>query len=291
MAKVLPAPIDHFLLQADLTVMVPGPLDRGLAEDWRLSRRWNPRVRRWCTASPRLRSGGHSTPGGPRASCTHFSQAFQNPCAASFDVPDRRRRAQARTVAGRRGRILRPLRGSRAARSGGGPPAASSWNFACSRRPSRCRRRRSTKCSPRCGPRDSHLPPRTPPAPSSTWAAARGCLHPGAVAHTGHCPADRQDTLAPSSRCCARSRAAPRSMPTRPGRAMTQLQHAAHQQESVVIGYVDAAGIATQRVVAPINVRGGQLIAFDPASGRVREFAVHRVTRCLGRHPDNGRPT
>ncbi|MGH7291844.1 MAG: helicase-associated domain-containing protein, partial [Myxococcota bacterium] len=32
MAKVLPAPIDHFLLQADLTVVVPGPLDRALAE-------------------------------------------------------------------------------------------------------------------------------------------------------------------------------------------------------------------------------------------------------------------
>ena len=32
MAKVLPKPIDHFLLQADLTVVVPGPLERDLAE-------------------------------------------------------------------------------------------------------------------------------------------------------------------------------------------------------------------------------------------------------------------
>ena len=32
MAKVLPAPIDHFLVQADLTVVVPGPLQRDLAE-------------------------------------------------------------------------------------------------------------------------------------------------------------------------------------------------------------------------------------------------------------------
>jgi hypothetical protein len=32
MAKVLPAPLDHFLLQADLTVVVPGPLIRELAE-------------------------------------------------------------------------------------------------------------------------------------------------------------------------------------------------------------------------------------------------------------------
>ena len=32
MDKVLPRPIDHFLLQADLTVVVPGPLERELAE-------------------------------------------------------------------------------------------------------------------------------------------------------------------------------------------------------------------------------------------------------------------
>ena len=32
MDKVLPKPIDHFLLQADLTVVVPGPLERDLAE-------------------------------------------------------------------------------------------------------------------------------------------------------------------------------------------------------------------------------------------------------------------
>jgi predicted DNA-binding transcriptional regulator YafY len=63
-----------------------------------------------------------------------------------------------------------------------------------------------------------------------------------------------------------------------PGVAITQLQEAAQRQTSVVIGYVDPAGVATQRVVAPVNIRGGQLTAYDPASGRVREFAIHRVT-------------
>ncbi len=32
MAKALPKPLDHFLLQADLTVIVPGPLEQDLAE-------------------------------------------------------------------------------------------------------------------------------------------------------------------------------------------------------------------------------------------------------------------
>jgi hypothetical protein len=70
-----------------------------------------------------------------------------------------------------------------------------------------------------------------------------------------------------------------------PAEAMAQLQSAAHRQTSVVIGYVDAAGVATQRVVAPINVRGGQLSAYDPASGRVREFAIHRVTSVVSADP------
>ncbi|REO44800.1 DNA-binding protein, partial [Mycobacterium tuberculosis] len=33
MARALPKPIDHFLVQADLTVVVPGPLQRELADD------------------------------------------------------------------------------------------------------------------------------------------------------------------------------------------------------------------------------------------------------------------
>jgi hypothetical protein len=60
--------------------------------------------------------------------------------------------------------------------------------------------------------------------------------------------------------------------------AVLLLQQAVRDQASVVMGYVDPAGVATQRVVAPVSVRGGQLVAFDPASGRMRDFAVHRVT-------------
>ncbi|WP_038863112.1 helicase-associated domain-containing protein, partial [Mycobacterium avium] len=33
MARALPKPVDHFLVQADLTVVVPGPLQRDLAEE------------------------------------------------------------------------------------------------------------------------------------------------------------------------------------------------------------------------------------------------------------------
>ena len=63
-----------------------------------------------------------------------------------------------------------------------------------------------------------------------------------------------------------------------PAVAMSLLQRAARQDETVLINYVDAAGVATQRVVSPITVAGGQLVAFDSASSRAREFAIHRIT-------------
>ena len=63
--------------------------------------------------------------------------------------------------------------------------------------------------------------------------------------------------------------------------AMALLQQAAVHGKQVLIGYVDAAGIATQRVVTPIYVHGGHLMAFDPAQNRTREFAVHRVTSVM----------
>ena len=63
-----------------------------------------------------------------------------------------------------------------------------------------------------------------------------------------------------------------------PAVAMALLQQAAVHGKDVLMGYVDAAGVATQRVVTPISVHGGHLMAFDPSQGRMREFAVHRVT-------------
>ncbi len=66
-----------------------------------------------------------------------------------------------------------------------------------------------------------------------------------------------------------------------PAVAIALLQQAAVLGQDVLIGYVDAAGVATQRVVRPLAVRGGQLTAWDSAQGRPREFAVHRVTSVM----------
>lgn len=45
---------------------------------------------------------------------------------------------------------------------------------------------------------------------------------------------------------------------------MQLLQQAVRDQTAVVMGYVDPAGVATQRVVSPISVPGDQLVAFGP---------------------------
>ena len=69
-----------------------------------------------------------------------------------------------------------------------------------------------------------------------------------------------------------------------PAVAMSLLQHAAREQDTLLIGYLDPAGVATQRMVSPITVKGGQLVAFDSASGRLRDFAIHRITSVVSAH-------
>ncbi|GAA5066029.1 helicase-associated domain-containing protein [Nocardia callitridis] len=55
------------------------------------------------------------------------------------------------------------------------------------------------------------------------------------------------------------------------------LQLAARVRRSVNIGYVDDKGVAMQRVVEPVQVGNGQLDALDPVTGTVRHFTLHRI--------------
>ncbi|BEK92893.1 hypothetical protein NSK11_contig00005-0108 [Nocardia seriolae] len=85
-------------------------------------------------------------------------------------------------------------------------------------------------------------------------------------------------------------RASERAANARPGQAirtdgsrtstaatLNLLQLAARTRRPVHIGYVDAQGVATQRVVEPLKVGGGQLDALDPVTGAVRHFTLHRI--------------
>ena len=63
-----------------------------------------------------------------------------------------------------------------------------------------------------------------------------------------------------------------------PAELLAALREAADAKQTVVIGYVDNAGVTVDRVVDPVHVHAGQLTAFDHRADDVRLFAVHRIT-------------
>ncbi len=288
MSKVLPAPIDHFMLQADLTVVVPGPLDRALAEQlsavatvesagaamvYRISEQSIRRALDTGLTASELHTlfTRHSRTPVPQGLTYLIDDVARRHgqlrvgMAASFvrcedptlltqaiGAPALEKldvRALAPTVAVSMSPINEVLA---ALRTAGFAPAAEDSSGAIVDIRSRGAR------VPTPGRRRGYRPPQGPT--SQTLGAIVAVMRK--VAATPN-DGSRLD----------------------PAEAMAQLHGAAHRQESVVIGYVDPAGVATQRVVAPINVRGGQLTAYDPAAGRVRDFAIHRVTSVVSADP------
>jgi len=65
---------------------------------------------------------------------------------------------------------------------------------------------------------------------------------------------------------------------TTPTSALATLRDAVEARASVWIGYVDNHGSTVERVVDPVKVEGGWLTAYDHRSEEVRSFAVHRIT-------------
>lgn len=66
--------------------------------------------------------------------------------------------------------------------------------------------------------------------------------------------------------------------PATPMGSLAALREAVETRATVLIGYVDNHGTATERVVDPLSVEGGQLTAHDHRSDDVRTFAVHRIS-------------
>jgi predicted DNA-binding transcriptional regulator YafY len=56
------------------------------------------------------------------------------------------------------------------------------------------------------------------------------------------------------------------------------LQRAVQEGRSIWLGYVNAQGSASQRVVEPISVGGGFLQGYDHQNDENRTFALHRIT-------------
>ncbi|MGY2701732.1 helicase-associated domain-containing protein [Nocardioides sp. HB32] len=63
-----------------------------------------------------------------------------------------------------------------------------------------------------------------------------------------------------------------------PSGSMAALREAVESRSTVLIGYVDNHGTTSERLVDPLRVEGGSLTAHDHRSDDVRTFAVHRIT-------------
>jgi hypothetical protein len=108
---------------------------------------------------------------------------------------------------------------------------------------------------------------RTPrPAPSAGLSEARQAARTVAVVaaiRAGDRAAAQRPSQAP-----ARS----------PADVMSALRGAAEDSAEVWISYLDNHGTAVERVVRPVTVGGGQLSAYDERTDEVRSFAIHRIS-------------
>jgi hypothetical protein len=282
MARALPTPIDYFLVQADLTVVVPGPLERDLAEElatvaivesagtamvYRVSEQSIRHALDVGKTADELHTlfGRHSkTPvpqgltyliddvarrhGQLRLGMAASFVRCEDPTlltAAAAAAEHLGLRVLAPTVAISQAPINEVL--SALQDAGFAPAAEDSTGLVVD-----IRARGARVAAPQ---RRRPLRPVSRPN-SETLSAVVAVLRKVTTAPFAHVRID-------------------------PAVAMSLLQRAAREQETVLISYVDAAGVATQRVVAPIAVTGGQLMAFDSASSRAREFAIHRITSVM----------
>ncbi|OKJ11904.1 helicase-associated domain-containing protein [Kitasatospora sp. CB01950] len=124
-------------------------------------------------------------------------------------------------------------------------------------------------------PDSRRTPPRTAPVPvpdgparpdDALLTAAVRAIRAGDRAAT----APRKDAVAgPASAAVPRTAAAD---------TLASLQTAVLLGERMWIGYINAEGLASQRVIDPVKVEGGFVTAYDHLSDEVRTFALHRIT-------------
>ncbi|MEU3122460.1 helicase C-terminal domain-containing protein [Streptomyces albidoflavus] len=307
LAPLLPEPLDHVLLQADLTAVAPGPLVRPLAEALGV------------LADVESKGGAtvyRFTPGSVRRALDAGRSATE--LHAFLDRHSRTPVPQPLTyliddVARRHG-LLRV-------------GAASSYvrcddesvldEILADRRATALRLRRlaptvvAAQADPRtlieglramgfapaaesaegdvmiARPHAHRTPPRTPPAPVPDGPPA-----PDATLLTAAVRAVRAgDRAATAPR--KETPQAPGGLPrTSPADTLATVQAAAMTGESVWIGHVNAEGAASQRLLAPLRVEGGYVTGYDHTADEVRTYALHRITGVaeLADKPDGAEP-
>ncbi|MFE2147507.1 helicase C-terminal domain-containing protein [Streptomyces sp. NPDC059456] len=124
----------------------------------------------------------------------------------------------------------------------------------------------------RTPPRSAPVPvPDGPPVPDATLlGAAVRAIRAGDLAAT----AVRKEPADPAA-----AAAVPGELPrTSAAETLATVQAAALTGSAVWIGYVNADGAASQRVIAPVRVEGGFVTGYDHTADEVRTYALHRIT-------------
>ncbi|WP_406478966.1 helicase-associated domain-containing protein [Streptomyces platensis] len=296
LAPLLPEPVDHVLLQADLTAVAPGPLRRPLAEALGvladIESKGGATVYRFTPGSVRRAlDAGRSAAELQEFLAAHSRTPVPQPLAYLVDDVARKH-GQLRIgaaaayvrcdddallseiLADRRAATLRLRRlaptvlaaqtspdqlldGLRA--MGYAPAAESAAGDVLIARAD----------SYRTPPRTAPAPvPDGPPSPDPTLlAAAVRAIRAGDLAAT----AERKPVQAPAP--------APGGFPrTTSAETLATMQAAVLTNSALWIGYVNADGAASQRVIAPVRVEGGFVTAYDHTSDEVRTYPLHRIT-------------
>ncbi|MDX3134763.1 helicase C-terminal domain-containing protein, partial [Streptomyces europaeiscabiei] len=296
LAPLLPEPLDHVLLQADLTAVAPGPLKRPLADTLGVladvESKGGATVYRFTPGSVRRAlDAGRSASDLHDFLTAHSRTPVPQPLAYLIDDVARRhghlrigaasayvrcdddgmlseiladKRSQglglrrlAPTVLASQADPATLLDGLRA--MGFAPAAESAEGDVL------ITRAHAHRTPPRTAPEPV---PDGPPAPDDTLlGAAIRAIRAGDLATT----TPRRTTSGDP----APSGALPR---TGSAETLATMQAAVLTGEALWIGYVNAEGSASQRVIAPVRVEGGFVTAYDHTADEVRTFPLHRIT-------------
>jgi hypothetical protein len=284
--NLVPQPVDHLLLQADLTAIAPGPLEQELARKVALladvESRGGATVYRFAAPSVRRAfDAGWST-----GEVHDFLAAVSRtpvPQALTYLVDDVARRFG--TVrAGQAESFLRSDDEVALAELVHDPRAAGL---------------RLRRIAPTVVVTDVPLQTLLPrlrelgvapvvEAPDGTVHVARPDVFRSRTPKVAVVPGgrDRARSTARLSAVVTAVRSGDRAAAARPSRGpastpadvVTLLREAIETRGQVLIGYLDNHGAATQRRVRPERVEGGRLTAYDERSDDVRDFAIHRIT-------------
>ncbi|KUM72354.1 helicase C-terminal domain-containing protein [Streptomyces curacoi] len=297
LAPLLPEPLDHVLLQADLTAVAPGPLRRPLADMLgvlaEVESKGGATVYRFTPGSVRraldagrsasdlhaflaehsrtpvpqplayliddvARKHGHLRVGAASAYVRCDDDAMLNEILADKRAAGLRLRRLAPTVLAAQADPAALLEGLRA--MGFAPAAESAEGDVLITRAD------AHRTPPRTAPEPV---PDGPPTPDATLlAAAIRAIRAGDLAST--------TPRRPSANAGAVTGGElPR---TTSAETLATMQAAVLTGEAVWIGYVNAEGAASQRVIAPVRVEGGFVTAYDHTADEVRTYPLHRIT-------------